>query len=365
MTIIKNLIRIVSVFAIIILLISYSARYIPPSSSIVFPLAGLIFPILWMSTLIFLIVLLLARLKWYSYITIFSLLVTLPLMLKYFNLSLIVKDKHLEYSIINLNTFGLRFHDSVSDQLVNQGILNEYINKNGYSVACFQEYPMKGAKHAKFYENLKSGLALKHFEMSQYHWDKKYTDYILLTASKYPIVKTETLRYNSLPFAMYTHIRFPEGIVRVYNVHLQSIKLIKEKELLTPETYDKPERFYDHIISAVKKLRVAFIIREKQSLLITESMSECPYQIMVAGDLNDTPVSYAYRKISQGLKDASAKGKPGFKHTYKLSDIPLQIDYILYSPSIKARNYRVIDPLISDHYAISTSFNLPDKVTRE
>jgi endonuclease/exonuclease/phosphatase family metal-dependent hydrolase len=365
MRIIKILIRIACVFLMTLLLVSFSAGYVPPSSSKLFSLMGLAFPIIWTLAFASLILLLITRLKWYFIGSILVLLLTLPVMLRHFNISFLKNATPSAYSLFNLNTFGLRYPDSVSNQLTNQELINHYINNGRYTIACFQEYPMKGAKHGKFYENVDNGLNLNYIEMSAYNWDQKYTDYILLTASRYPIVKSEIFKYDSLAFAMYTDINFPEGIIRVYNVHLQSIKLLKEKELLTSDGYNKPKRFFDHIKSAIRKLNVAFLIRENQSLILSESLKDCPYPIIIAGDLNDTPVSYTYRKISRGLKDASKKGYMGFKRTYKLSNIPLQIDYILHSSAIKSHEYKVIDPLISDHYAISSNFNISGKETME
>lgn len=358
MTIIKHLTRAITILIIALLLLSFGAGYVPPSSTTLFSLLGLGFPVFWILSMSITMVLLFTRMKWYLVITILSMLITMPMMLRYFEISFSKNKSQYGYSLYNLNTYGLRLTVGSSDQLLNQKIINEYINNKGYAVACFQEYPMKGAKHGKFFENLKEGLYLKSTAMSSYHWDQKYTDYILVTASRFSIVDSTVLKYNSLPFAMFTDIAFPEGIIRVYNVHFQSIKLLKERELLMPDNFDKPERFYDHIISAIRKLNIAFRIREGQSRLLSESIKHCPYPVIIAGDLNDTPVSYSYRKISQGLYDASANGRNGFKRTYKLSKIPLQIDYILHSRSIKSVDYTVTDHVISDHSAISTNFNI-------
>lgn len=361
MTIIRQLTRAISILIIALLLLSFGAAYIPPSFTTLFSLLGLGFPVFWILAMGILVVLLLTRIKWYSIITFLSLLITMPVMLRYYEISFSKKKTQSGYSLYNLNTYGLRLTEGGSDQLLNQKFIHDYINDRGYTIVCFQEYPMKGAKHGKFYSNLKDGLDIKNTAMSSYHWDQKYTDYILVTASRFSIVDSSVLKYNSLPFALFTDIAFPEGIIRVYNVHFQSIKLLKERELLMPDNFDKPERFYDHIISAIRKLSIAFKIREEQSILLSESIKHCPYPVIIAGDLNDTPVSYSYRKIFKGLSDASKNGESGFKRTYKLSKIPLQIDYIMHSRSIKSVGYTVTDHVISDHSAISTNFNIDAK----
>ena len=50
---------------------------------------------------------------------------------------------------------------------------------------------------------------------------------------------------------------------------------------------------------------------------------------MVVGDFNDTPVSYAYRKIRKGLNDSFVNSGYGAGFTYKGNYPPNRIDYIL------------------------------------
>ena len=52
--------------------------------------------------------------------------------------------------------------------------------------------------------------------------------------------------------------------------------------------------------------------------------------MIVAGDFNDTPVSYTYRKIRKGLNDSFVTSGYGAGFTYRGNYPPNRIDYILY-----------------------------------
>jgi endonuclease/exonuclease/phosphatase (EEP) superfamily protein YafD len=103
-------------------------------------------------------------------------------------------------------------------------------------------------------------------------------------------------------------------------------------------------------------MKSSYIIRAKQSEKIQEEISKSPYPIIVAGDFNDTPVSYSYRKISKGLKDAFVTSGKGMGPTYREFIFPLRIDYLLHHPSISSSGFTTHDVRFSDHRPIEASF---------
>jgi endonuclease/exonuclease/phosphatase family metal-dependent hydrolase len=86
-------------------------------------------------------------------------------------------------------------------------------------------------------------------------------------------------------------------------------------------------------------------------------MESSLYPIVVCGDFNDTPVSYAYRKLSKGKKDAFTNSGNGIGTTY--AKMPLRIDYILHDKKFSSFNYKQHKRELSDHYAISTELAIP------
>ncbi len=354
----RGLMIIFSIAVMLLLLLAGSASYIPPSKSLIIAFLGLSFPVLWLLNLIWLIFLVIFRSKALLLSMIVVLVITSVKMSHFYTLPLKPEKEAYPYSLFNFNAFGMRSPFDESHIYTNQNTIHRFINDQKFTVACFQEYPMKGAKHAKFYEKLQHDIALPHISMSEYEPDQKSTHFILVTASQFPVKEEKVLTYLSLPFAMYSDVAFPEGIVRIFNVHLQSVKFTGERKLLMFD-HDRGLRvIYQHFTGAFKKLRLAFLHRETQALMLAESINASPYPVIVSGDFNDTPASYAYHLIAGKLRDASSFNVIGFKRTFKYSLIPLQIDYICTSPNIRSSVYRTITSPVSDHYAISTKLKI-------
>lgn len=352
----KTLVRIAFCSLLLLLTLSSLAGWIPPSFSIIPSLTALAFPIFWLLTLSALVLVMVLKLRLLIVLGLLITVATFPTMIKYISIDLKREITNNAYTLFNFNTFGLRIPDEESRQLECQDSINNFLNARKYTIACFQEYPMKGARHAKFYEKLMNDLKIRYKSLSKYDSQEKSTQYILVTASEYPLVNQHTLEYEGLQFAMYTDINFPHKIIRLYNIHLMSVKLTSEKRLLE---YDKNESLKEisvHVIDAIRKLSVAFIHREKQADILLNSIKQSPYPVMIAGDFNDMAASYSYNQLNKNLQDASFMKVNGFKRTYKQSSFPLQIDYILHDKQINSSGYRRIELDISDHYALSTVF---------
>ena len=92
--------------------------------------------------------------------------------------------------------------------------------------------------------------------------------------------------------------------------------------------------------------------------VIKNHMNDSPYPIVVCGDFNDTPNSFSYQKIVNGLNDSFLQKGSGFGSTF-LGKIPfLRIDYILHSPNVKIQSFTTHKAKLSDHKAIESSLAL-------
>ena len=96
--------------------------------------------------------------------------------------------------------------------------------------------------------------------------------------------------------------------------------------------------------------------RAHQAQVVKEHIRKSPYPVIVAGDFNDTPVSYAYRKIRKGLNDSFVNSGYGAGFTYKGNYPPNRIDYILYDNALVNSNFEIIRVRYSDHYPIIAYF---------
>jgi endonuclease/exonuclease/phosphatase family metal-dependent hydrolase len=106
------------------------------------------------------------------------------------------------------------------------------------------------------------------------------------------------------------------------------------------------------------RLKLAFIKRSQQVGLVKNHSLTCITPYVVAGDFNDTPVSYTLHQMANGLVNTFKEKGSGLGVTYN-GDFPnFQIDYILATPNFGVRNYRIIDKKLSDHFAVRADLQL-------
>ena len=107
----------------------------------------------------------------------------------------------------------------------------------------------------------------------------------------------------------------------------------------------------------LRKLNRGSLARSKQLALLTEHVKNSPHRVILLGDLNEIPYSYAYFKLSENLVNAFEKAGRGFGFTYNKVLFFLRIDHIFSDPSLKAiqfKTHREVD--YSDHYPVSAIF---------
>src|SRR5690606_20357235 len=96
-----------------------------------------------------------------------------------------------------------------------------------------------------------------------------------------------------------------------------------------------------------------FKMRARQVEAISALIKESPYPVIVCGDLNDTPASYSYKQLKQGLHDAFVRSGKGIGQTF-INKLPaLRIDYILHDKGFESYNFETHNYRMSDHLPVS------------
>ncbi len=175
--------------------------------------------------------------------------------------------------------------------------------------------------------------------------------------SRYPILSAERIRYESaMNGSMLFRLKVGEDTLVVINNHLESNKLNSHDKEMYTEMLKKPEEemVKENSKFLLRKLADAVAIRAPQvdSVALAIRRNESPYMI-VCGDFNDSPVSYAHRTIGKGLNDAfiNAGGGPGF--SYNQSLLYFRIDHIFASDAFKILHCEVDRSIrVSDHYPV-------------
>jgi endonuclease/exonuclease/phosphatase family metal-dependent hydrolase len=182
--------------------------------------------------------------------------------------------------------------------------------------------------------------------------------------SKYPLKNVELIGFDkslTVNGTIRADIQTPEGPIRLYCVHLQSIDfrpidyayLNQVKEKIKPEL--KPTR------RIFGKLKIAFIKRAEQANEIHTSIEESPIPVLVMGDFNDTPVSYSYNTILGKLKSSFQEKGSGLGRTYNGSFPNFQIDHILCDSNFQICDFGIIEKKLSDHFPVRVNLLLHGK----
>jgi endonuclease/exonuclease/phosphatase family metal-dependent hydrolase len=103
-------------------------------------------------------------------------------------------------------------------------------------------------------------------------------------------------------------------------------------------------------------LKNGFTRRAQQSELLKGQINLSKYPVIVAGDFNDTPVSYSYTRIRKGLNDAFVSSGYGAGFTYRGNYPANRIDYILYDDALECKYFDIMKVRYSDHYPVAAFF---------
>ncbi|MHA7129363.1 endonuclease/exonuclease/phosphatase family protein [Algoriphagus namhaensis] len=181
--------------------------------------------------------------------------------------------------------------------------------------------------------------------------DANKRSYGLAIFSRYPIINEGKVFDNSKTNgAIFADIVIDQDTVRIYNSHLESMKI-------NSEGLENIEGVKDNYRQTLGKLHRGSLARSRQLKVLLEHMRFSPHPIILMGDLNEVPYSYTYFKLSEDLTNAFETAGRGFGFTYNRILFFLRIDHIFSSPSIEAvdfKTHREVD--YSDHYPVSASF---------
>jgi endonuclease/exonuclease/phosphatase family metal-dependent hydrolase len=177
--------------------------------------------------------------------------------------------------------------------------------------------------------------------------------------SRFPIVAFGEINFGvPTNSCVWADIDINQDTIRVYSYHFESNK-ISEKEI---EQVDKGElnqsETWTSLMDMLRKYKRSSIKRVEQVKKVKINMDESPYPIIAAGDLNDTPQSFAYRTLAKNTKDSFVEQGNGIGKTYR-GDIPsLRIDYILTGQQLRVISHEIMDWNYSDHNPIISTLVL-------
>ncbi|MFT5253915.1 MAG: endonuclease/exonuclease/phosphatase family metal-dependent hydrolase [Flavobacteriales bacterium] len=225
------------------------------------------------------------------------------------------------------------------------GAMLEFINDKNPDILCIQEFSSSATIDLKVYRH----------------------KYILMTGnqiktgqaifSKFPIIDQGNIVFpNSNNNVIYADIKKGKDIIRVYNMHLQSIKISPDVDEINDNieviNKSKSQMLY-------KRISKAFTQQQQQAEIFKEHESRCEYPVIICGDMNNSAYSYVYRNIKGKLKDSFEEAGTGFGQTYKFKYYPARIDYIFADENMIVKEFQSFPEMKdSDHFPIMAKLSL-------
>jgi endonuclease/exonuclease/phosphatase family metal-dependent hydrolase len=245
----------------------------------------------------------------------------------------------MSYNVRLFNVFKWLDREDVSTNI------QAFINDKNPDIMCIQEFSNSANIDLKVYRH-------RYIFMEG---DKIKTGQAIF--SKFPIIDQGNIAFpNSNNNVVFADIKKGKDIIRVYNMHLQSIKISPDvneiNENIDAINQGKSQKLFNRISIAFKK-------QQQQAEMIKEHKKDCPYPIIICGDLNNSAFSYVYRNIKGKLKDAFEEAGKGFGPTYKFRYYPARIDYIFADDKMIVKKFESFSEFEnSDHYPIMAKISM-------
>ncbi len=351
----------------LVLLLSYLAAIIDPRLFWPISFLGLAYPILLLVNILFSGYWLCSRCPKFALLSFFTIIIGWKFLVSYigFREPTAIGVPKSSQRFIRVMTYNVHEFKQFGDKndIRTKALFLDIIQKEQPDIVCFQEFFTRRTNEYNFKKAISEVLNTSHYYYSPTKGNS-YETIGLAIFSKFPIIHRGVIQFekHNNNESIFTDIKANNSIFRVYNVHLQSIRF-------KPEDYKYIDEFKNQMGADVEssrriggRLKRAFIKRSGQVEILKNHTKTCQTPYLVAGDFNDTPISYTVNSmLSGGLINSFREKGSGLGITYN-GDFPnFQIDYILVSPSFSVKNYRIVQKKASDHYAVRSDLELKTK----
>lgn len=363
------MVKLVTIVVLTSLLLGYMAPFVHPNTFWPIAFFGLAYPVVLILTLLLLAGFVFKLSRWSILIAV---LLILGGKLHFRLLAFGSNPKDTENSegiklmSYNVRQFSLYDADAATANS-NRLKIFSYIASLEPDVICFQEfYHHEKSIDFPTLDSLIPLLGIKDYQERYVSRTRGRKNFGISTLSKYPIIakgevplQEEYTRSNA-NFCIFSDIVKGRDTIRVYNVHLQSIKLKSDDVDLT-ENEETIQATKGAVKNVVRKLRDAYQMRADQARKVVEHSLDSPYPVVICGDFNDTPLSYTYNQFVKSYVDCFRETSFGIGSTYA-GKIPAgRIDYIFHSNDLMGTDFQLQDEKLSDHYAISCVIRTKDR----
>lgn len=276
-----------------------------------------------------------------------------------FNFSITTNTKHdgalslMTYNVKNFDLYDWNKGPNTRAKML------QLLRNERPTLLCLQEFYSSDKKNRFNNEKyLADSLGYSNYVFNKLYIIDTTEAWGLAVYSRLPIINDSIIKFKNARIngAMYVDVVFELDTFRVFNVHLQSYHFGNKEYDVFENTATTKKRLKD-AKSLFSKLKIALIARGLQVDILKDLTAASPYPCIVAGDFNDSPISYSYHQLSKKKQDAFVCKGTGFARTFSTKAFSYRIDHVLLDSIFKVQSYVVIEKKLSDHYPVMISFD--------
>ncbi|MDE5877628.1 MAG: endonuclease/exonuclease/phosphatase family protein [Muribaculaceae bacterium] len=256
-----------------------------------------------------------------------------------------------------LHTYDTRQPEAPGNRSIN------FLIDSGADIICMQEVERWSERELP---NFTSELRNSLFNVYPYRAGEERAGEDLKVISKYPVSLIGRGAYDSggrARLELY-RVNIKGHTLHIINVHLDSYQLSDdEREVVTEiRGVKSAKRSLAELKGSIRgKLSESFRKRAERASIVREWIDTIKGPLIVCGDFNDVPESWAYRTIrGEDLRDAYAETNLGPTYTYNEHLFLFHIDQMLYRGPIEALKVKRSSFDASDHYPLMGHFAFTD-----
>lgn len=342
----KSILLLLNVIAILSLFTGYLSVYIAPDKYWLPSLFGLAYPFILVANIIFIVFWSMVKPR-LLLLSLVSILFGWGFVSRYIQF----KGSATEKGEVKVVSYNVKYFIGDEDltQKKNADKIVSFLEEQNADIICLQEARLRKRSIFNLPNTVKKLETIKH-----YQYARSSTTYGSVTMTRYLIVNMGEIRFEgSQNMTIYTDVVIKKDTVRIFNVHLQSYKIDPSKYSIIDSPGVNKEEGLKEVREMGLKFKKAIQMRAEQAREIRKYIDESPYNVIVCGDFNDTPISFSYQQLKGDLIDAFVNSGKGVGRTY-IGKLPsFRIDNIFHSDNFESYNFKTYDFKMSDHLPIS------------
>ncbi|MCI2227990.1 endonuclease/exonuclease/phosphatase family protein [Polaribacter sp. MSW13] len=315
-----------------VLLLSYLLPFISPKTVPLFAILSLFVPFLIIMNIIF-VVYWLIKLKKQFFLSIIILITGWVFSSPFYKLSSKNSSLNNDLKVMSYNVRTFNYFKWNKDKKLDQKEI-DLINEENPDVLAIQEFYNSDKINFTYpYKYIKTKSKKNKFGMAIY--------------SRFKIINKGSLDLkNSTNNIIFVDILKENDTIRIYNLHLESLKINTQKENFGEKDSGK----------LIARLGRSFKKQALQTEQFIAHEKQWKGKKIICGDFNNTAYSWVYHKISKNKKDAFIEAGKGFGKTYNYW-FPMRIDFILTDETAIINKFSTFSEKYSDHFPIQSKIN--------